>query len=104
MADRGTRNTSIAFGDYEITVAMKKAATSRDLKTELVNAHGAKATAGGGGGGGTRPKPDPERGISRAVRLSEAHVVRLPQERLEDIEKKSKDRYDTMQVIETIDY
>lgn len=98
MADRGTRNTRIAFGDYEIAVALKKCQTSRDPKTEYVNEAGETVK----GSAGTRGKaPD---GCEKAVRLSEAKVVRLPQDRLEAIAEGSKDRYESMEVLECIDY
>lgn len=101
MAQKGTRNTRIAFGSYEIAVAMKKCASSRDLKTELVDADGKRVGGGGGGGGGRRASRE---GESRAVRISDEHVVRLPQDRLDVIEETSKARYETMQVLECIDY
>lgn len=98
MAEKGTRNTAIAFGDYEIAVTLTKANGSRDLKVERVNAFGEKVTNRGGGGGGYPP------GAAKAVRLAGDIVVRLPAEELEAIEKASKDAYATMRVLETIDY
>lgn len=106
MAQQGTRHHSIAFGDYEITVSKKKARFSRDLKTELVRADGTKKGAGGsssGYGGGSRT-PDSDAGESRAVRLPGDRIVRLPQDRLDAIVETSKEKYDTMRVLETIDY
>jgi non-homologous end joining protein Ku len=104
MADRGTRNTAIAFGDFSISVAMKKAAHSRDVKTELVDRDGRKIGGGGGGGGGGRRSVNADAGEARAVRVSDTHVIRLPQDELERIEAESKERYATMTVLETIDY
>ena len=99
MATRGTRNTSIAFGGFEIAVSLSKAHHSRDLKTEVVDPSGKKVSMGGGGG--RRTLRD---GESRAVRLSDEKVLRLPTEALAVIEEESKGRYEQMQVLETIDY
>lgn len=99
MATKGTRNTEIAFGGFTITVSMKKAQGSRDLKTEVVDEAGKKVSMGGGGGGRKLPA-----GAERAVRLSETAVVRLPADELEAIEQESKERFEQMQVLETIDY
>jgi len=100
MATRGTRNTSIAFGGFEIAVSLSKAHYSRDLKTEVVDPSGKKVSMGGGGGG-RRTLRD---GESRAVRISEEKVLRLPADELERIEQTSKDAYEQMQVLETIGY
>jgi non-homologous end joining protein Ku len=101
MATRGTRNTTIAFGGFQIAVTMKKAPTSRDLKTEIVNPEGVKVNAPGGGGGGTRTlRP----GQSRAVRLSDTSVIRLPQDDLDRITEHSKTNWQDMEVLEAIDY
>jgi len=99
MATKGTRNTAIAFGGFEIKVSMKKCEASRDLKTEVVDGAGQKVSMGGGGG--RRTLKDDE---ARAVRVSEESVIRLPQDELDAIEAKSKEDYEQMQVLETIDY
>lgn len=104
MATRGTRNTEIAFGDFTISVSLAKASKSRDLKTEIVDAEGRKLSGGGGGYGGGRRKPDGEAGESRAVRVSDDIVIRLPQDELDAIEQASKDRWGRMEVLEAIDY
>lgn len=100
MATKGTRNTIIAFGGFDIAVSMKKATMSRDLKTEVVNAAGEKVSMGGAGGGRRSLKD----GETRAVRVGDDHVVRIPQPELDAIEQASKDLYSDMQVLETIDY
>lgn len=101
MATRGTRNTTIAFGGFEIAVTMSKCQTSRDLKTEVVNDAGKKVTRGGGYGGGTTKLSD---GEQRAVRLAGDHLVRLPQPRLDEIVENSKRTFGDMEVLEAIDY
>lgn len=103
MATKGTRNTSIAFGSFEISVSLVKTAKDRDIKTELVDAAGVKISGGSGFGGGRR-KPDLVAGEARAVRVSDQHVIRLPQDELDAIEQASKDRWGQMQVLECIDY
>ena len=98
MASKGIRNTALAFGDFEISVTMSKAQTSRDIKTELVfETTGQKVPAGRGGGGG---------GMAGTVRAVEGTngTVRLPKNELDAIVEESKQRYETMQVLETIDY
>jgi non-homologous end joining protein Ku len=99
MASRGTRNTAIAFGGFEISVALAKAHRSRDIKTEVVDADGRKVSMGGAGGR-RQLRPDEQ----RAVRVAEDRVTRLSQDELDRIEQQSKDRYEQMQVLETIDY
>lgn len=99
MATRGTRNTEITFGGFSIAVSLKKAATSRDIKTEVVNAQGAKVSSGGGGG-----RRALRAGESRAVRVSDDRVIRLPQDELDAIEEASKGEWEQMQVLECIDY
>lgn len=99
MASKGTRNTAIAFGDYEIQVAMFKAQTSRDVKLENVDpVTGNPVKAVRGGAGGLAPV-----GMVKAVEGTDGKV-RVPQEALERIVEESKHRYQTMQVLETIDY
>jgi non-homologous end joining protein Ku len=103
MAGPGSRHIALAFGDFEIAVTMKKAQFSRDLKTEIVDADGHKRSGGGGGGGSAR-KPDTDAGESRAVRLSETNVIRLPQEDLDHIAAISALNFRDMRVLESIDY
>lgn len=98
MASTGTRNTMIAFGDYELAVSMKKCEHPRDLKTEYVDATGKKVTASRGGNGGAGA------GLSKAVRLADESIIRLPADELEAIVEESKDAWGKMQVLETIDY
>jgi non-homologous end joining protein Ku len=102
MAEKGIRNTRIAFGDFEIAISLKKAHHSRDPKLERVDADGNKITSSGG----TRMRRgvDVDAGECYALRISEDQVVRLPQDELEEIAEKSKERYETMVVLETIDY
>jgi non-homologous end joining protein Ku len=100
MATKGTSKTAIAFGDFEITVSMKKAKASRDLKTEYVNEAGEKVTMSGGYGGSRTPAP----GVEKAVRISDSQVVRLPGDELARIEDESKSGWSKMQVLEAIDY
>jgi non-homologous end joining protein Ku len=96
MASKGTRNTAIAFGDYEITVAMFKAETSRDPKFEKFLKPGVPApTARRGSNGATATYP--------AVEGTDGKV-RVPVEELEAIEEASKAEHATMRVLETIDY
>jgi non-homologous end joining protein Ku len=96
MASKGTRNTAIAFGDYEITVAMFKAETSRDPKFEKFLKPGVPApTAKRGSSGATAAYP--------AVEGTDGKV-RVPVEELEAIEEASKAQHATMRVLETIDY
>lgn len=101
MATKGTKNTSISFGDFAIEVTLAKAERSRDLKTEYVNEHGAKVTVGGARGGGSRT---PAPGVEKAVRLSDTRVVRLPADEMQAIEDASRERWSAMEVLETIDY
>lgn len=99
MASRGTRNTELEFGGFMVAISFKKCHHSRDLKTEVVNEQGAKIA--GGGGGGNRKLRD---GEARAVRVSEQHIVRLPQVELDKIVERSQTTYERMQVLETVDY
>lgn len=114
MATKGTRGTSIDFGGYEISVSFVKATRSRDPKTEYVRDEEkveaetgeiktvpTKTTMSGVSGGGSRT---PAPGVYKAVRVSEDHVIRLPEDELEAIVEHSKAEYETMCVLEAIDY
>jgi non-homologous end joining protein Ku len=97
VADRGTRATRISFGAYAISVSMKKAQHSRDLKTKIVDAVTFVPRAASGGV--TRRGPGPGE-----VRVIEGTKVVLPPEDLARIEQDSKGRYEAMTVLECIDY
>jgi non-homologous end joining protein Ku len=114
MATKGTRGTSIDFGDYELSVSLVKATRSRDIKAEYVRDQASKPdpdtgevqvkpekTTMTGSTGGTRQQaPD----VYKAVRLSDEKVLRLPEDRLEEIVEASKREGETMRVLEAIDY
>ena len=98
MAAKGTRNVSLAFGDFEISVAMSKAQKSRDLKLETVDPDGKKVTA-------SRSSALPAGvELSKAVRIDSSTVVRLDEAELKAEIEASKERLPKMQVLETVDY
>ncbi len=101
MANTGTRNTALSFGDYEISVAMVKAETSRDVKLENVDERTGHKVASGRSGarGGMAARA----GVVKALEGTDGRV-RFSDEELDAIVQASKDKYETMVVLETLDY
>jgi non-homologous end joining protein Ku len=94
MTSKGTRGTAIDFGGYELSDADRV-----DEETGEITTVPTKTTMSGVAGSRT-PAP----GVYKAVRLSEEKVIRLPEDDLVEIVEHSLAAYETMQVLETIDY